>query len=77
MSLYFSFLITVLHTIFFLLHASTISLISGKYGCTVIDCEYPYSLFFLSLVKYSYLNVDLKVNSRNRIEWLQQIFLNV
>lgn len=59
---------------FFLLFASTIALISGTYECSVIECEYPYSVFLFALKKCRNSNADLKVNSRNRIEWLKQIF---
>lgn len=67
--------VTVFHSNFCLLYASTIALISCAHECNVIDCEYPHFWFFFSLTEYSHLNAELKVNSRKRIEWLQQNFL--
>lgn len=74
MSLFFFFFDYSISHHFFLLFASTIAFISGTYECSVIDCEYPYSVFLFALMKYRNSNADLKVNSRNRIEWLKQIF---
>lgn len=62
---------------FLLLYASTIGLINCAHECNVIDCEYPYFWFFFVLIEYSHLNAELKVNSRKRLEWLQQIFLKM
>lgn len=59
------------------MQAPLVQLAAHMNAVSLILCNCIFYFLFFALIKYTHFDAKFKVNSRNRIGWMQQIFFNV